>query len=48
VVWYSRIYEAIEKVREDKPLLVSIGYSMCYWCDIMKKESFENQTAAVL
>ncbi len=35
--------EALERAkREDKPLLVSIGYSSCHWCHVMEHESFEN------
>jgi uncharacterized protein YyaL (SSP411 family) len=35
--------------REDKPLLVSIGYSSCHWCHVMERESFEDpRTAAVM
>jgi uncharacterized protein len=34
---------------EDKPLLVSIGYSACHWCHVMERESFENpQTARLM
>ena len=34
---------------EDKPLLVSIGYSACHWCHVMERESFEDpRTAAVM
>ena len=41
---------AIERARgEDKPLLVSIGYSSCHWCHVMERESFEDErTAAVM
>jgi uncharacterized protein YyaL (SSP411 family) len=36
-------------VAEDKPLLVSIGYSSCHWCHVMERESFEDaQTAALM
>ena len=31
---------------EDKPILVSIGYSTCHWCHVMERESFENQSVA--
>ena len=31
---------------EDKPLLVSIGYSTCHWCHVMERESFENEEVA--
>jgi len=33
---------------EDKPLLVSIGYSSCHWCHVMERESFEDESTAVL
>jgi uncharacterized protein YyaL (SSP411 family) len=41
---------ALERARlEDKPLLVSIGYSSCHWCHVMERESFEDpRTAAVM
>ena len=35
-------------VAEDKPLLVSIGYSSCHWCHVMERESFENPRTAAL
>jgi uncharacterized protein len=35
-------------VREDKPLLVSIGYSSCHWCHVMECESFEDPRTARL
>ena len=31
---------------EDKPLLVSIGYSACHWCHVMERESFEDPEVA--
>jgi len=35
--------EAFEKARaEDKPILISIGYSTCHWCHVMEHESYEN------
>jgi uncharacterized protein YyaL (SSP411 family) len=33
---------------EDKPLLVSIGYSSCHWCHVMERESFEDERTAAL
>jgi uncharacterized protein len=50
VDWYPWGPEALEKARtEDKPMLVSIGYSACHWCHVMEHESFENeQTAAIM
>ncbi len=32
--------------REDKPILVSIGYSSCHWCHVMERESFEKENIA--
>src|SRR5215210_1079603 len=50
VDWYAWGPEALEKARtEDKPMLVSIGYSACHWCHVMEHESFESeQTAAAM
>ena len=50
VNWFAWSDEAFEKARnEDKPILVSIGYSACHWCHVMEHESFENeQTAAIM
>jgi uncharacterized protein len=40
---------ALERAREeDKPLLVSIGYSSCHWCHVMERESFEDPRTAEL
>ena len=40
---------ALERARvEDKPLLVSIGYSACHWCHVMERESFEDPATATL
>ena len=40
---------ALERARsEDKPLLVSIGYSACHWCHVMEHESFEDERTAAL
>ncbi len=47
VDWYPWGDEALEKAkRENKPLLVSIGYSACHWCHVMEKESFEDPEVA--
>jgi hypothetical protein len=49
VDWYEWGEEALEKARkEDKPLLVSIGYSSCHWCHVMERESFENDAIAAI
>ena len=40
---------ALARAREqDKPLLVSIGYSSCHWCHVMERESFEDPRTAEL
>src|SRR5262245_43563803 len=49
VNWYPWGDEALERSkREDKPILLSIGYSACHWCHVMEKESFENEAIAKL
>src|SRR5262249_19691265 len=41
--------EALERARrEDKPILLSIGYSACHWCHVMARESFEDEGVARL
>jgi len=47
VDWHEWGTEALQKARqEDKPVLVSIGYSACHWCHVMERESFEIQDIA--
>lgn len=47
VDWYEWGEEALQKaVAEDKPILVSIGYSSCHWCHVMERESFEKEHIA--
>ncbi len=47
VDWYAWKPEAFERAqREDKPILVSIGYSTCHWCHVMERESFEREEVA--
>lgn len=47
VNWFPWGNEAIEKSRkENKPILVSIGYAACHWCHVMEHESFENEEVA--
>ncbi|HEX8150201.1 MAG TPA: thioredoxin domain-containing protein [Pyrinomonadaceae bacterium] len=47
VEWYPWGDEALEKSkREDKPILLSIGYSACHWCHVMERESFEDEEIA--
>src|SRR5690348_13684782 len=49
VDWYPWGEEALNKARkENKPILVSIGYSACHWCHVMERESFEDETTAKL
>lgn len=49
VDWYPWGDEALERARdEDKPILISIGYSSCHWCHVMERESFENEDTARL
>jgi len=49
VDWYPWGDAAIQKSREeDKPMLVSIGYSACHWCHVMERESFEDPETAAL
>jgi uncharacterized protein YyaL (SSP411 family) len=49
VDWLPWGEEALARARtEDKPLLVSIGYSACHWCHVMERESFEDQETARL
>jgi hypothetical protein len=47
VDWYPWGDEAFERARaEDKPILLSVGYSACHWCHVMERESFENESVA--
>jgi uncharacterized protein YyaL (SSP411 family) len=47
VDWYPWGEEALARARvEDKPILLSVGYSACHWCHVMAHESFENPTIA--
>ncbi len=49
VDWYEWGPEALERARtEDKPIIVSIGYSACHWCHVMERESFESDDVAEL
>ncbi|HEX8922955.1 MAG TPA: thioredoxin domain-containing protein, partial [Pyrinomonadaceae bacterium] len=49
VDWYPWGEEAFERARaENKPVLLSIGYSACHWCHVMEHESFENEKIAAL
>src|SRR6478752_4694229 len=49
VNWFAWGEEALQKAAdEDKPILVSIGYSACHWCHVMERESFEDEETARL
>ncbi len=49
VDWHAWGDEAFQKARsENKPILLSIGYSACHWCHVMERESFENEKIAAL
>ena len=49
VDWYPWGEEALQRaVEEDKPIMLSIGYSACHWCHVMERESFENDAIAAL
>ncbi|MFC1950915.1 thioredoxin domain-containing protein [Chloroflexota bacterium] len=49
VDWYPWGEEAFQAARaNDKPILLSIGYSACHWCHVMENESFENEETALL
>jgi uncharacterized protein YyaL (SSP411 family) len=50
VDWYPWGPEALERAREeDRPILLSVGYSACHWCHVMERESFEDaETAAYM
>ena len=49
VDWYPWGDEALQRAKdEDKPILLSIGYSACHWCHVMERESFENEGIAGL
>src|SRR6266540_1137996 len=49
VDWYAWGEEALAQARgEDRPILLSIGYSACHWCHVMERESFEDEETAGL
>jgi uncharacterized protein YyaL (SSP411 family) len=49
VDWYPWGEEAISRARrEEKPIFLSVGYSTCYWCHVMERESFSNPAIAEL
>jgi uncharacterized protein len=49
VDWYSWGDEAFQKAKsQNRPILLSIGYSACHWCHVMERESFEDEKIAAL
>jgi len=47
VDWYPWGPEALNRaVEEDRPILLSVGYSACHWCHVMERESFEDEATA--
>jgi uncharacterized protein YyaL (SSP411 family) len=47
VDWYPWGAEALDRARdEDRPILLSVGYSACHWCHVMERESFEDAATA--
>ncbi len=47
VNWHGWNEETLQKAKsEDKPILLSIGYSACHWCHVMEHESFEDEQIA--
>ncbi|MEQ8823253.1 MAG: DUF255 domain-containing protein [Filomicrobium sp.] len=47
VEWYPWGRDAFDRAkRENKPIFLSVGYSTCYWCHVMKRESFEDEGIA--
>jgi uncharacterized protein YyaL (SSP411 family)/thiol-disulfide isomerase/thioredoxin len=49
VDWYPWGAEALGRAKdEDRPILLSVGYSACHWCHVMEKESFEDPATAAI
>ena len=49
VFWYPWNEEALQKSeKEQKPILLSIGYSACHWCHVMERECFEDEEVAAI
>jgi len=47
VDWYPWGEEALERAKsQNKPILLSVGYSACHWCHVMERESFEDESTA--
>src|SRR5271156_748589 len=49
VDWYAWGADALARAKaENRPIMLSIGYSTCHWCHVMERESFENDAIAEL
>jgi uncharacterized protein len=49
VQWHAWNEHSLQKAAiEDKPIILSIGYSACHWCHVMEHESFENEHVAAI
>jgi uncharacterized protein YyaL (SSP411 family) len=49
VEWYAWGEEAFERARQlQRPIFLSIGYSTCYWCHVMERQSFEDEAIAAV
>jgi len=49
VQWRAWSHEALQLAKQNnKPILISIGYSACHWCHVMERESFENEDVAAV
>jgi uncharacterized protein YyaL (SSP411 family) len=46
IPWSDDLFERAQ--RENKPVLISVGYSACHWCHVMERECFEDEEVAVL
>jgi uncharacterized protein len=46
VDWYPWGEELGKAREEDRPILLSVGYSACHWCHVMERESFEDEAIA--
>jgi len=46
IEWHSELWQQAQ--RENKPVLISVGYSACHWCHVMEKECFEDEKTAEL
>jgi uncharacterized protein YyaL (SSP411 family) len=49
VDWYPWGRDALDRAKsENRPILLSVGYSACHWCHVMERESFEDDETALL